>query len=219
MTALVQTTRALRNGTVVKCFVEPGQEPPVTRDEAVSLLRRVLTAVPAGVPVRDDIARALTRERVRAVGLVLAALLLGAAPTRSQELHTSRPDGTGAYTVRVVLPGQPVIVAPPGNHFEYAIDVPPGHRVEKVWSFIGNRAGERLEAGLDLVSRGGFNLHQRSEHRETPGQYDAWKSEDVDWVATRDDHTLRIIGIAYCTGGTPVGLHYELRLRLRQVSR
>lgn len=218
---LVQITRALRGGETVKCFVEQGDEPPVTRDEAVGLLRRVLTAVPAGVPVRDDIARALARERVRALAVILA-LLLSALPARAADqvqTFTSKADGTGAYTVLVSLPG-PVTVTPSNDlRWEYQIDVPVGAKIERVWSFIGDYPGDRLEAGLDVLTVGGFHLHQRSEHRETAGQYDAWKTEDVGWVATREDHTLRLVGTGHCTGGAPVVLHWELRMRLRQVGR
>jgi hypothetical protein len=219
---MVQTTCELRNGTRVKCLVEAGHEPPVKRDAAVSLLRRALVWLPSDVAVRSDIVRALARERRRVGGLLLAALLLTAAPALAQHqvsTFTSKADGTGAYTVLVSLPG-PVTVVPSNDlRWEYQIDVPVGAKVERLWSFIGDFPGDRLEAGIDVVTVGGFHLHQRSEHRETAGQYDAWKAEDVGWVSTREDHTLRIVGTGHCTGGAPVVLHWELRLRMRQVGR
>lgn len=102
-------------------------------------------------------------------------------------------DASGRYTVWVDIPDQPVTVA--GGSEErvyrrrYLFLLPGGAELREVESFIGADAGDLYEADVELISREGIRLYQRSPHHSithetgtVPDDCDAWKSKPVEYT-------------------------------------
>ena len=122
--------------------------------------------------------------------------------------------GEGERKLILVDMGGPISI-PYGVPYSAAGCVPLGGKYEitKVWSFIGSDRGDMIEADIQLSSRKLDYFYQRSEHREVPGQYDAWKSEVVSWVG--DELCVQVA--ANVTNGSDARVHYQVRLEARPV--
>ncbi len=83
--------------------------------------------------------------------------------------------------------------------------------VTKAWTFIGSDRGNILEADIQLSGPKLDYFLQRSDHRETPGHYDAWKSESVKWTGD----VLCVQVSATPTTPAPIRVHFQVRLEPR----
>lgn len=105
------------------------------------------------------------------------------------DIEISKPDSAGRFTV-AYAPGPFVLYAPSvtpldglpspplgKRAFTYVVPVPYGC-ITSVRTFLGWDAGSIGEATIELIA-GSFRLYERSEHKETAGNYDAWRERAV----------------------------------------
>ena len=116
--------------------------------------------------------------------------------------------------VLLIETGPPITVTP-GNPFRSASCIPLGasYHIAKAWTFIGSDRGNILEADIQLSSRSLDYFLQRSEHRETPSSYDAWKSEPADWIGDE----LCVQASVTATSDKPVRVQFQVRLDTHRV--
>lgn len=88
--------------------------------------------------------------------------------------------------------------------------VPYGIRFTRIATFIGSDRGNVLEADVQVHTPEGYYVLQRSEHRETPSRYDAWKSEKLDEPWSEREVCVSVL--ARPTAGKPVRVQWEVRL-------
>lgn len=110
-------------------------------------------------------------------------------------------------SVIVVFPDQPVSVSAP-YRASGCVAFPAVMKFSKAWTFIGTDRGDILEADIQLSSSKLDYFLQRSEHREAPGQYDAWKAEPIAWAGNEICAQVS----ATPTAGKPVRVHFQVRL-------
>ena len=91
--------------------------------------------------------------------------------------------------------------------------VPSGLNVHKIATFIGNDRGNLVEADVQVYTPAGYYLLQRSEHRETPSQYDAWKTERLEEAWSGPELCVSVLGRS--TDNRPVHLLWSVRLEGR----
>lgn len=97
-------------------------------------------------------------------------------------------DTSGNFSMWVEFPEQPVTIYGGSEdkvyRRNYLIQIPPS-TITKVKSFIGYDAGDFYEADLELVTREGIRLYQRSPHHDINNNdkdCDAWKTEEVEYT-------------------------------------
>lgn len=110
-------------------------------------------------------------------------------------------------SIIVVFPDQPVSVSV-SYRASGCVALPAATKFAKAWTFIGTDRGDILEADIQLSSSKLDYFLQRSEHREAPGQYDAWKSEPIVWAGNEICAQVS----ATPTAGKPVRVHFQVRL-------
>ncbi len=139
----------------------------------------------------------------------LLALLLLAGVADDVRVTSSR---SGARAMLIVdWPEQPVSIRPGVDYTRSAcFAVPAGFEVRRVATFVGSDRGNLVEADVQVYTPGGYYLIQRSEHREAPGLYDAWRTDALDEAWSGPELCVSILGRS--TDGRPVRLHWSVRL-------
>ena len=225
MSAPVYTVAHLRDGREVKAFVEQGTEPPLSRLALVQMLTGAASALrgvreATGSAYRRDLVsridRALAAERggqvvktlLIAVGVTLALAGCAHAGTRvagvdngtctAIEASWIPMDAEGRLQAELRLPGQPWrdVGAPRSEVF--CMTLPAHVRITKVRTFFATDRSDKAEAALHVVVNG-YQVVTRSEHKETDGIYDAWKSELVQYVTGDSTAPLMVHASAWST--------------------
>lgn len=164
---------------------------------------------------------------------ILFAMATMAGDPAFLPVGTSNADGAGCFSAWTEFPNQPVVVMGGSEAFVYrrrfSILVPRGE-VTRVWSFIGTSAGDHFEADMEIETREGIRLYQRSPHHRA-ASYDAWAPMDVsytclDQAGCRADVILlgRVTDVNSSPQNPNFGLlradfHFGLRLQLCPVPR
>jgi hypothetical protein len=135
------------------------------------------------------------------------------APVLSEPDADGRRTATWAFPVHTVKGGDEAWV----YHERVDLDCSAFTHVTEVESFIGLERGDEVEAAVDLTSTGGYSLYTRSEHKEIPGDYDAWHSQPVSYHL---GNPLTLELTCRVTGNNPqgkliAGVQFELRLKVR----
>jgi hypothetical protein len=132
----------------------------------------------------------------------------------------SPTDGEGRIQIELQLPDQPWrdVPTPPGRQEAFCYPLPAGYRITKVRTFFGVDRGHIVEARLHVVAHG-HQLVTRSEHKETLGNYDSWKSEVVDYVTvtgpTGQTH-LQVLAAGWSTvAGLTANMHFGVIFELQ----
>lgn len=137
--------------------------------------------------------------------LLLAAAVVSCS---SLEYRTSDADAEGRFQVELRIPNQPWVGVTGERSESYCVGLPAGQRITKVRTFFGVDRGNVVEAAIDVVVNG-YGLVSRSEHKETEGIYDAWKSETVSYVVARDTDRMMVYFRGWSTAqGKPANMHF-----------
>jgi len=139
------------------------------------------------------------------------------APALSEPDADGRRTATWLFPVEAVKGGDEAFVF----HDTFPLDCSGFTHVTEVATFIGVDRGDIVEAAVDLTSAGGFALYQRSFHKESVGEYDAWEKTPVTFHldgTPKDDLVLTLT--CRVTGRDPDGklsatIQFEARLTVR----
>lgn len=130
--------------------------------------------------------------------------------------QVSGKDPQGRFTMNVDFPWMPAQVQPGQEYFKtYEVPVPEGEtgvNVLRITEFIGLDRGDCAEVDIEVRSATGQALLQRSEHKETLGVFDSWKTHDVRYKTDAEHTTLLFILKGHPTAGAPVKLHWGARV-------
>lgn len=130
--------------------------------------------------------------------------------------QTSEKDPQGRYTINVDFPGMPAQVQPGQEYFKsFEVPIGPDINVLRITEFIGLDRGDCAEVDIEVRSPGGQALLQRSEHKETLGIFDSWKTHDVRYKSSPGKETLIFILRGHPTAGASVKLHWGARVELQ----
>jgi hypothetical protein len=156
----------------------------------------------------------ITARGARTFAPVLIPLLWAScAPGAAQactpvDATLSPPDAEGKVQIELRLPEQPWRGVTRERVAEWCLTLPAAVRVTKVRTFLATDRGDMVEAALHVVVHG-FQLATRSEHKETAGVYDAWRSEPVDYVTGPGNRDLRVHAKAWTTvPGRPANIEF-----------
>ncbi len=92
-------------------------------------------------------------------------------------MSLSPEDSAGRFSVEFSPGPREIYLGRAPMDEDYQLPMPAGV-VCDVRSFVGWDHGSIGEASLE-VNLGGIRLYERSEHKESPANYDAWKSRPV----------------------------------------
>jgi hypothetical protein len=146
----------------------------------------------------------ITARLDRTFGPLLVLLLwVSCSPGTAQactpvDATLSPPDAEGKVQIELRLPEQPWRGVTRERAAEWCLSLPAAVRVTKVRTFLATDRGDMVEAALHVVVHG-YQLATRSEHKETIGVYDAWRSEPVDYVTGSSNRDLRVHAKAWTT--------------------
>ncbi len=106
-------------------------------------------------------------------------------------------------------------------HQDDILPAPQG-RITRVCTFLGWDRGSIGEANLE-INISGFRLYQRSEHKESPINYDAWKCQDVNYMPTSQSPLIHMAQDAWMTapnhhdGGLSTRVEMSIRITIQTI--
>ena len=144
------------------------------------------------------------------ISLMLALLLQAPIPGQ-----VSKPDASGAYTVTLNIPGQPVGVKA-GETWQqsWTWRLPGNTLVRRVRSFFGVDRGDAFEGHL-LVLAADYSLHLRGPHKEVMASYDAWASEGASYVTPAGGEDCNVYALCRPTAGKAINCQVGVILELQ----
>lgn len=200
--------------------VEPGPQRPPTRAELLSLVDRLLAHVqrittPYGWVYRKNlvneaVAALDAAKRFGQLVVVAVAVLLGAAACATAQ---GSPGGGAPNCTAVTGNWSPMDadqrlqmemrlradghqpwrnVGTDGRRETYCLAFPAHVRITGIRTFFATDRSDKAEAMVHVVING-YQVVTRSEHKETDGVYDAWKSELQQYATGDQGQTLALV--------------------------
>lgn len=146
----------------------------------------------------------------------LLMMLAWACPPTATVVNvsSSQVDARGSYTLQLQIPDQPAAISSAPLHREFCAQIPAGLTIRRVRSFVAFSAGTIAEFAL-TVTAGTYYLVTRSEHKEVPTSYDAWKTEKTEY-RTDIDTPLVVYVDGWSTNGQAYMSHVGVILEVQK---
>lgn len=149
--------------------------------------------------------------------MMTPTLAIGVWAIAVSSLNVSPTDDSGRFMVSFD-PGPIAIYRADGyREWDHVVPLPPGTICE-VRSFVGWDRGSLGEANLEL-NISGYQLYERSEHKESPVNYDAWVVREERREVREGESIHMHLGAVQTgpnahDGGLSTRVHFAFRLQM-----